>query len=465
MIFSSTNQPVRYPSIKHLISIPEETIKGVLLNQPANELLLTWNDCEELIFPDVRTFVRYVDETPDEVYDSVMRLQKHLVLIDKQSRKLEKKFTNYKKANEVYIVDNTQLKAENNNLENQLANLAKQLENARLDKHLTQPSLPPPLASDDLDDNLKQSKKTKLTKLSDPPMLTDGHVAGFDIDVWESKMIKKLTANANHYPTKALRMTYINSCVDGEAYKHLAARLKIGVWKPFATVKEMFEVLQKAYGDVNQAHTTINKFRDLKITKNFNSFWAEFQVLASELDHNEATLISKLKYKLTPLLSWAMVGGVSQPKDIHEYVQQCQLAYQDLKDIELQTPAANFGGNRYNQETNTNTSTSTNAKTAGLQVNCNEHPANSLYSHLPSVTSNPASTRPARSKATRLNWEEIAKLQRKNYCFTCKEVSDHWPKCINGWRPISAIADLALARVNVSEMAVPQPGHIEAKNI
>ena len=79
----STSQPVRYPFIKHLTSIPEETIEGVSLNQPANELPLTQNNREELIFLDVRTFVRHVDETLDKVYDSVMRLWKHLVLIDK----------------------------------------------------------------------------------------------------------------------------------------------------------------------------------------------------------------------------------------------------------------------------------------------------------------------------------------------------------------------------------------------
>ena len=161
-------------------------------------------------------------------------------------------------------------------------------------------------------------------------------------------MIKKLTANANHYPTEALHMAYVNNRVDGEAYKHLAARLRIGARKLFATAKEMFEVLQKAYSNINQAHTAINKFWDLKMTKDFNSFWAKFQVLASELDHNEVTLISELKYKLTPSLSRAMASGVSRPKDIYEYAQQCQLTYQDLKDIELWTLAANFGGNRYN---------------------------------------------------------------------------------------------------------------------
>ena len=116
-------------------------------------------------------------------------------------------------------------------------------------------------------------------------------------------MVKKLTANANHYLTKTLRIAYVDSHVNGEAYKHLAARSRIGTRKPFATVEEMFKVLQKAYGDVNQKHTAMNKFQDLKMTKDFNSFWAKFQVLVSELDHNKAILISELKFKLTPLLS------------------------------------------------------------------------------------------------------------------------------------------------------------------
>ena len=107
-------------------------------------------------------------------------------------------------------------------------------------------------------------------------MFTDGYAAGFDIDVWESKKVKKLTTNANHYLTEALCMAYVNSCVDGEAYKYLAARSRIGAQKPFVSTKEICKVLQKAYGDVDRAHTAINKFWDLKMTKDFNSFWAEF---------------------------------------------------------------------------------------------------------------------------------------------------------------------------------------------
>ena len=99
--------------------------------------------------------------------------------------------------------------------------------------------------------------------------------------------------------------------MDGNAYKHLAARSRISAKKLFATVKKMFEVLQKAYSNVNQQHMVMNKFKDLKMTKDFNSFWAEFQVLASKLSHNKTTLVSELKYKQTSLLSQTMVSGVS----------------------------------------------------------------------------------------------------------------------------------------------------------
>ena len=320
----STDRPIGYPSIGHLASIvEEETTENVPLNPPAEEPL-TQEDQKELNFPDIRTFVCHVKSAPKKVYDSVMRLRKHLVLVDKQNQKLKSKFTNYEKANEAYIIDNIQLKAKNDELENWLADLKKQLENARSDKRLTlflplpSASLPPlVLVSDDSNGKSKHSHhshyswKTKSTRLPNPPMLVDNHATGFDINMWKSKMTKKLVANANHYPTKALRMVYMDSRVDGNAYKHLAARLRIGARKLFATAEEMFEVLQKVYEDSNRAHTAANKFRDLKITRDFNSFWMEFQVLASELDHSKATLIGEFEYKLILLLFWAMASGVS----------------------------------------------------------------------------------------------------------------------------------------------------------
>ena len=69
----STNQPVRYPFIKHLASIAEKETESMGLNSPVEEPL-TQKDREELNIPDVRTFLRHVEAAPKEVYNFVKRL-------------------------------------------------------------------------------------------------------------------------------------------------------------------------------------------------------------------------------------------------------------------------------------------------------------------------------------------------------------------------------------------------------
>ena len=133
-MFLSTDQPVGYPSIWHLASIIKEkkTTKSVLLNpQLAKKPSLTQDDQKELNFSDVRTFIRHMKVTSRVVYNLVMRLRKHFVLIDKQNCKLKTKLTNYEKANKSYVIDNKQLKTANHGLKTQLINLESQLANLK----------------------------------------------------------------------------------------------------------------------------------------------------------------------------------------------------------------------------------------------------------------------------------------------------------------------------------------------
>ena len=58
--------------------------------------------------------------------------------------------------------------------------------------------------------------------------------------------------------------------------------------------------------------------------------------------------------------------------------------------------------------------------------------------------------------------KELARLRREDRCFHCKEIGDHRPRCTKNWRPMSAIT-AALTRVNVNEVAVPNPGHVEVE--
>lgn len=162
-----------------------------------------------------------------------------------------------------------------------------------------------------------------------------------------------------------------------------------------------------------------------------------------------------------------MAGGVSRPKNIHKYAKQCQEAYQDLKNIENQTPAANVAENQYNQGTNTNTNTSTNTGTNAKTANHSEHSVNSLYSHFPFVALNPTVImHPACSKVTKLTKKKIAKLQCENQCFHCKRVGDYWSWCLKEWQSMTTITNsTTLVLVNVSEVAVPQPSHVKTENV
>ena len=69
-----------------------------------------------------------------------------------------------------------------------------------------------------------QPATTKSAKIPDPLVFTSAE--GDDIDNWLSKMRSKLTANADHYNTEALKMSYVENRVGGTASKHLAPRLR-----------------------------------------------------------------------------------------------------------------------------------------------------------------------------------------------------------------------------------------------
>lgn len=205
-----------------------------------------------------------------------------------------------------------------------------------------------------------------------------------------------------------MRITYVENLTESPAAKHLAARLRNNAPNRFTTAEEMFAVLQTAYGDTDKEHTARVKFQELRMTSDFSSFWAEFQVLASELKSHESTLIIEMQQKLTPALSRAL-AALPKPTNLQVYAEQCQNAYRN----------ANSRGVAPSQPT--------------------DRPATSLYARPPVATVPTAAQPSARTDGARLSEGEIARLRREERCFHCKEVGDHRPRC-------------------------PAPGHVEAEN-
>ena len=105
-------------------------------------------------------------------------------------------------------------------------------------------------------------------------------------------------ANADHFPTEAQQMTYIQSCMGGNTMGHLTPHLHCDVIIRFIIAQQMLKCLEAVYGDPNWKKNSRNKYRNLRQgDKYFNTFWAEFQCLATDLNHNKAMLIDDLVYK------------------------------------------------------------------------------------------------------------------------------------------------------------------------
>lgn len=117
-----------------------------------------------------------------------------------------------------------------------------------------------------------------------------------------------------------------------------------------------------------------------------------------------------------------------------------------------------FLTNRFGRNNASNTSKNSRVATSNTTTSQqNSRPAKSSYARPPDVG---IVQLRIRNEDNKLSREELARLRREDRCFHCKEVGDHRPPCTKNWRPMSAITTI-LARVNVSEVAVPHPGHVE----
>ena len=249
--------------------------------------------------------------------------------------------------------------------------------------------------------------KKKSMKLPDPPIFTDGK--DISIDHWLTKMRSKLAANDDHMPTEVLKKAYVENRVGGEAMRHLEPRLRKGAIRPFTTAEEMFDQLERIYGDPNRKRTAMNNFRTLKQgSKDFNTFWAEFQRLAAELDHNEETPIGELKYKLSWEMSRQLATGDQEPTDLYEFAQKWQRLYQSLKESDRSKASMERFAEKRASLTQSTPSTSATRTTTTTTTKTYVPPR---------PTPNPSTPR----TTYYMSDEEKERLTRECRCFFCKE--------------------------------------------
>ena len=272
------------------------------------------------------------------------------------------------------------------------------------------------------------SDKKKSMKLPDPPIFTDGKE--ISIDHWLTKMRSKLAANEDHMPTEVLKKAYVENRVGGEAMGHLEPRLRKGAIRSFVTAEEIFDQLERTYGDPNRKQNAMNSFRALKQgSKDFNTFWAEFQRLAAELEHNEATLISELKYKLSWEMSLQLATGDQAPTDLYAFAQKCQRLYQDLKDSDRSKASME----RYAERR---------SSTAPTPSAMAKRTTTSTKTYVPP---RPFTSTPTTRTTSYMTEEEKERLTREGRCFFCKETGHISRDCEKKTRPakVQELAEVA----------------------
>jgi hypothetical protein len=116
-------------------------------------------------------------------------------------------------------------------------------------------------------------------------------------------MRNKLEENSNWFSIDIQQKTYVRIRIDENAMKHLISRFFKNSIKSYIISKEIFDDLYQIFDDSNRRTNALKAYRRLKQIesfKDFNTFWIEFQKLASDSElYNQETLLEDLKNKMS----------------------------------------------------------------------------------------------------------------------------------------------------------------------
>jgi hypothetical protein len=152
-----------------------------------------------------------------------------------------------------------------------------------------------------------------------------------------SVMRNKLEENANWFSTDVQQKTYVRIRIDDDVMKHLIFRFFKNSIKSYITSKEIFDDLYQIFDDSNRRTNALKTYRRLKQIesfKNFNTFWVEFQRLASDSElYNQKALLENLKNKMSYELQKVFAIESYKATDLHEFVKMCRYTDQTLRNV------------------------------------------------------------------------------------------------------------------------------------
>jgi hypothetical protein len=136
--------------------------------------------------------------------------------------------------------------------------------------------------------------------------------------------------------------------------KHLIFRFFKDSIKSYIISEEIFDDLYQIFDDSNRrinALKTYKRLKQIESFKDFNTFWAEFQRLASDSElYNQKALLEDLKNKMSYELQKTLTIESYKATDLHEFVKMCRYTNQTLRDVNNKSRREEFSDDAEREE-------------------------------------------------------------------------------------------------------------------
>jgi len=118
----------------------------------------------------------------------------------------------------------------------------------------------------------------------------------------------KLFSDPTRFPTPAIRMAYTFNRLQGQAQAQVLPFIK-GMTIKLKDAEDIIRILQNAFGDPDPVATARTKLANLKQgKKEFNTYFAEFQMLVSKFNCNEDAKLDALRERMSHDLRRLLLG-------------------------------------------------------------------------------------------------------------------------------------------------------------
>lgn len=185
---------------------------------------------------------------------------------------------------------------------------------------------------------LPTAKAVKSMKLPDPPVFGGNKDDQLSFDDWMTRLNNKLTANADHFDTELLKISYIVGRTTDKAAKHLRPRAKRGAQNPYITAEEVLDHLQKIYVNPNARREARRKFKFLRMRdqQNFHDFYTEFLHQSGEAGTPDDELVDELNDRLSFELQEKAIEHHLKEPTLDEFASHLARLDSELKAIRQQ---------------------------------------------------------------------------------------------------------------------------------